>query len=149
LFLFLVPFVLLLFICLFSCFFFSNSLGHQQSGFRVRLNGVFLFSSSPDSFVVNSRTLDVLRSKASLQFTWPPLFQALNSAWQSDPDNATAQEPGNASLATNDAVPGTTTNDRFVSQQEGKTYYIGRDWPAEARTTPSRRNDFLMQKAIV
>jgi hypothetical protein len=105
------------FVILLFCFSFSSSLGHHQPNFHIRSDGVFLSSSSPDSFVANSGIPDVLRSNAALQPNWRPLFHALNSASESDPPHVTSQDRGNASPAMNETFPGTTTKDRFVFQQ--------------------------------
>jgi hypothetical protein len=103
------------FVLLFFCF--SISLGHHQPNFHIRSDGVFLSSSSPDSFVANSPIPDVRRTNASLEPNWRPLFHALNSASQSDPAKVTLQKGRNALLAMNEVLPGTTTRDRFVFKQ--------------------------------
>jgi hypothetical protein len=87
---------------------------HHQSSFPIRSDGVFLSSPSPDSFFPNYCIPDVPRSNASLKPNCRRLDHALNSASQSDPETATAQDVENASLAMNDVLPGTTTKDRFV-----------------------------------
>jgi hypothetical protein len=71
---------------------FSNSFGHCQSNFPISSDGVFVSLSSPDFFVANSRTPDVLHSNASPEANWRRLFYALNPASQSHPTNVTAHE---------------------------------------------------------
>jgi hypothetical protein len=109
-----------LFVLAYRSFFrfsFSNSVGQRQSNFPIRSDGIFLASSSPESLFANSPIPDILRSNASLKPNWRRPFHALNSVSQSDPANLTAQVRGNASVAINKVLPGTTTKDIFVSQQ--------------------------------
>jgi hypothetical protein len=94
-----------------------NSFGHHYYNFPIGSDGALLSSSSPDSFVANSRIPDVLRLRSALQTNWRRLFHASNAASQSDSANVTAQKRGNASPAMNDILLGTTTKGSFVSQK--------------------------------
>jgi hypothetical protein len=106
----------LLFILLFLFVFHSVvSLSQTHFGnFLISSDRVFPSLSSRDSFIANSPIPDVIRSNASLEPNWRRLFHALNSACESGSANVAAQERGNASLAMNDVLQGTTTKDRFV-----------------------------------
>jgi hypothetical protein len=119
--------LILLFLFVVFRFCFSNSPVHHQWNSPIRSDDVFLSSSFLDCFIPNSPILGVLRSNTSLKPNWRRRFHDLNSASQSDPANVIVQKGGNASHAMNDILPGTTTKERFVSQQAASLISVNSD----------------------